>query len=37
MGWSMSLTVLTIVRHVRDLEAPGTVPFVGLELNPQLF
>lgn len=33
---SLSFTVLTIVRHVWDLEPSGTVPFIGLKLNPQL-
>lgn len=32
----LSFTVLTIISHIRDLEASGTVPFIGLKLNPQL-
>lgn len=28
--------VILIVRHVWDLEPSGTVPFIGLKLNPQL-
>lgn len=30
------LLVVLIIRHVRDLEPSGTVPFIGLKLNPQL-
>lgn len=33
---SPSFIALTIIRHVRDLEPSGTVPFIGLKLNPQL-
>lgn len=33
---SLGFTVLTIVRHIRDLEPSGAVPFIGLKLNPQL-
>lgn len=33
---SLSFIALTIICHIWDLEPSGTVPFIGLKLNPQL-
>lgn len=35
-GCSFGTTELTVIGHIRHLEASGTVPFIGFKLDPQL-